>query len=143
MRLRGSGSNIRGNNRKLPIQLLLEQLNLCKFYFCWTYFTKCGEFTVELFKPALHAFTLLFMCLPKNSRQFINLTERKGEVSGNLTEDTKRYLILQEKKKKLEIEAEALELSVVNMKRRIETRDGAIRRLNGAYHDEKERYVRR
>ena len=72
--------------------------------------------------------------------EFIDLVERRTETNTALTDLQRKYLIMQEKKLKMSNDIENQKQSLVDLKRRIEVKNGAIVRINKQFSDEKTNY---
>ena len=70
-------------------------------------------------------------------QEIINSTRIKSNLQDEVIQSTRKFLIVNEKKKKLDKEIQAMEQNVSVLKRRIEGKDGYIKRLNSLYHEEK------
>ncbi len=76
----------------------------------------------------------------KYQNDFIQLVERRATANNSLTELTRKYLIMTEKRMKLETEIEAMKSSMADLTRRIEAKDGEITRIQRGFHKEKANY---
>eukprot|EP00094_Tigriopus_californicus_P006577 TCALIF_06333-PA protein Name:"Similar to Ccdc40 Coiled-coil domain-containing protein 40 (Mus musculus)" AED:0.16 eAED:0.16 QI:0/0.5/0/0.66/1/1/3/0/818 len=76
----------------------------------------------------------------KYQQQFIERTNERSSLNEILNEKTRKYLILEEKKRKLEKEMIAMEQSVDHIQRRLEAKDGYVGRLNAQIQNEQARY---
>ena len=91
---------------------------------------------------------MIICCNPQESKvawlkrqgELISTTERKSAASDKICEDSRRLVILLEKKRKLEAEMRALEDSADSLAKKIEARDDRVRRMNGRLHSEHERH---
>ena len=72
--------------------------------------------------------------------EFIDLVEKRTETNTALTDLQRKYLIMQEKKLKMSNDIENQKQSLVDLKRRIEVKNGAIVRINKQFSDEKTNY---
>lgn len=78
----------------------------------------------------------------KSQQEVIQRTEGVAQLRARLNDETRRFLIMSEKRKKMEVDIEALEMTVANVKRRIETKDNAVKRMSKQYHDDQQRSAR-
>merc|ERR1711971_347224 len=76
----------------------------------------------------------------KYQNEFIDLVEKRTETNTALTDLRRKYLIMQEKKLKMSNDIENQKQSLVDLKRRIEVKNGAIVRINKQFSDEKTNY---
>ena len=76
----------------------------------------------------------------KYQNEFIDLVEKRTETNTALTDLQRKYLIMQEKKLKMSNDIENQKQSLVDLKRRIEVKNGAIVRINKQFSDEKTNY---
>ena len=67
----------------------------------------------------------------KRQGELISATEKKSIASDKICEDSRRLVILSEKKRKLEAEMRALEDTADSLAKKIEARGGRVRRMNG------------
>lgn len=91
---------------------------------------------------------MISCCTPQESKvawlkrqaELISATERKSAASDKICEDSRRLVILSEKKRKLEAEMCALEDTADSLAKKIEARDDRVRRMNGRLHSEHDRH---
>lgn len=76
----------------------------------------------------------------KYQQQFIEKTRERSSLNEILNENTRKYLILEEKKRKLVKEMISMEQSVDHIQRRLESKDGYVGRLNAQIQNEQARY---
>ena len=76
----------------------------------------------------------------KYQNEFIDLIETRTEANATLTDLQRKYLIMQEKKMKMQSDIENLKQSLAELKRRIDVKHGAITRINKDFSDEKTCY---
>ena len=76
----------------------------------------------------------------KRQGELISATEKKSIASDKICEDSRRLVILSEKKRKLEAEMRALEDTADSLAKKIEARDERVRRMNGRLHSEHEKH---
>ena len=76
----------------------------------------------------------------KYQNEFIDLIETRTEANATLTDLQRKYLIMQEKKMKMQSDIETLKQSLSELKRRIDVKHGAITRINKEFSDEKNCY---
>ena len=69
----------------------------------------------------------------KYQNELIELINKRTSLNESLTELTRRYLIMQEKKMKSESDIEAMIQQLAELKRRIETKNNLITRINKQY----------
>ena len=69
----------------------------------------------------------------KYQNELIDLINKRTTLNESLTELTRRYLIMQEKKMKSETDIEAMIQQLAELKRRIETKNNLITRINKQY----------
>ena len=69
----------------------------------------------------------------KYQNELIDLINKRTSLNESLTELTRRYLIMQEKKMKSESDIEAMIQQLAELKRRIETKNNLITRINKQY----------
>ena len=77
----------------------------------------------------------------KYQNEFIASVENQSNIAQTLNDTTTKYRVMQEKHQKLQIEIVNLEKYHVDLKRKLESKDGLIRRMNRQYYEEKSRYV--
>ncbi len=76
----------------------------------------------------------------KYQNEFIDLVEQRTTANSELTDLQRKYLIMQEKKMKMASDIESLKHSLVELKKRIETKNGLITRINRQFSEEKANY---
>ena len=76
----------------------------------------------------------------KYQNEFIDLIETRTEANAALTDLQRKYLIMQEKKMKMQSDIETLKQSMSELKRRIDVKHGAITRINKEFSEEKTCY---
>ena len=76
----------------------------------------------------------------KYQNEFIDLVEKRTETNTALTDLQRKYLIMQEKKMKMSNDIETQKQNLIDLKRRIEVKNGAIVRINKQFSDEKSNY---
>ena len=75
----------------------------------------------------------------KYQNQFITSVEVQSNTDQLLTDTTTKYRVMQEKHHKLQAEIVTLEKYQTDLKRKLESKNGLIRRMNRQYHEEKSR----
>ena len=76
----------------------------------------------------------------KYQNEYIELIDKKTDMNAALTELTRRFLIMQEKKMKNEADIEAMTQQLGELRRRIEAKNNLITRINKQYSEEKNNY---
>lgn len=76
----------------------------------------------------------------KYQNEFIDLVESRANANASLTDLTRKFCIMQEKKMKLGTDIEAMKQSLHELTRRIEAKNGSIVRVNKQLSDEKTNY---
>ena len=75
----------------------------------------------------------------KYQNQFIKSVETQSETSQVLADTTTKYRVMREKHQKLQAEITALEKYYAEIKRKLEAKDGLIRRMNKQFYEERTR----
>ena len=77
----------------------------------------------------------------KYQNQFISSVEVQSNTVQLLSDTTTKCRVMQEKHQKLQTEIVSLEKYYTDLKRKLESKDGSIRRMNRQYFEDKARYV--
>ena len=75
----------------------------------------------------------------KYQNQFIANVELQSNTTQLLSDTTTKYRVMQEKQQKLQTEIVTLEKYYSDLKRKLESKDGLIRRMNRQFFEEKAR----
>ena len=76
----------------------------------------------------------------KYQNQFISSVQVQSNTVQLLGDTTTKYRVMQEKHQKLQLEIVTLEKYHIDLKRKLESKDGLIRRMNRQYYEENTRY---
>ena len=76
----------------------------------------------------------------KYQNQFISSVQVQSNTMQLLGDTTTKYRVMQEKHQKLQLEIVTLEKYHIDLKRKLESKDGLIRRMNRQYYEENTRY---
>lgn len=76
----------------------------------------------------------------KHQQDIVDKSQKRSELSEDVLHQTRRFLVMKEKAKKLEIEIEVLAESVEKMRRKIEAKDGQVKRMSAQQFQEQEKY---
>ena len=77
----------------------------------------------------------------KYQNEFITKVDEKSVKSEVLRETNRKHLVMEQKNHKLQSEIVSMERALVELKRRLEVKDGVIMRLNKQFFEEKQRYA--
>ena len=76
----------------------------------------------------------------KFQNEFIDLVQKRTDENSTLTDLQRKHLIMQEKKMKVTNEIENLKGNLIDLKRRIDAKNGVITRINKQFSDEKSNF---